>query len=260
VEIVIVDNASDDGSVESVEGFRNRLHFVRNSSNRGFAAGVNQGVRVAEGAYILILNPDLRVTPGAAAVLEEFMNTHPRAGAIGGYVNDRYLPKRFPTVGTLIMENLGIASPRRSPSLRGRRDRGAPGEGYAVDQPAAAAMMLRREAYEEVGGFDERFYPAWYEDVDFCRRLNAAGWEIYFVPKAQFQHEGGYSAAALGAGDFVRAYYSNQARYARKHLGSAAAGAVRASIAAGMLGRMVTRPAHARAYAKTFWAAVRGNE
>jgi GT2 family glycosyltransferase len=120
----------------------------------------------------------------------------------------------------------------------------------AVEQPAAAAMMIRRDAHESVGGFDERFYPAWYEDVDFCARLRNDGWEIYFVPKAEFLHEGGYSAGALGAEKFAAAYYGNQMRYAQKHFGVAGYVAVRASIAAGMIGRMIGRPRQAAAYGK----------
>lgn len=258
VEILVIDNASDDGSLEAALGFRNQVNFIQNSVNRGFAAAVNQAFQATSGSCVLILNPDIRVMPGAICALEEFMNTHPRAGAVGGYVNEKYLPREFPTLASLIRENLGFGL---APSGRGRRAPGAPVEGeqgIPVDQPAAAALMIRRDAYDEIGGFDEQFHPAWYEDVDFCRRLRAAGWEIYFAPKAEFHHEGGYSAGAMGFEDFTRAYYSNQTRYAHKHLGGAAAAAIRASIAAGMIGRMVARPRNARAYAKVLWGALRG--
>ncbi len=252
-EIVVVDNASSDGSIDSAVSFRDRVHFIRNSVNRGFAAGINQGFQATEGAHVLVLNPDIRVMPGAVETLENFMTTHPRAGAVGGYVNAKYLPRRFPTAAALIRENLGLGR-RALASVPSKEAR----EIVPVDQPAAAALMVRRDAYDQLGGFDERFYPAWYEDVDFCRRLKGAGWEIYFAPHAEFQHEGGYSAGALGVEDFARAYYANQTRYARKHLGPAAVVAVRASIAAGMLGRMAARPWQARAYARTFWEAIRG--
>jgi GT2 family glycosyltransferase len=197
---------------------------------------------------VLILNPDIRVLPGSLRLLEEFLDRHPRAGAVGGYVNDKYLPKRFPTAGSLVLENVGFR-PRR----KRLTDRSEP---VAVDQPAAAALLVRRQAYEDVGGFDERYYPAWYEDVDFCRRIKAAGWEIYFAPKAEFLHGGGYSAENLGAAAFARAYYSNQLRYARKHLACTAVFAIRASIAAGALGRMITRPRQAFAYGKVLIGAI----
>ena len=118
--------------------------------------------------------------------------------------------------------------------------------------------MVRRDAYDEAGGFDEQFFPAWYEDVDFCFRLKAAGWEIYFAPEAVFLHEGGYSAEAMGPEEFAGAYYRNQLRYARKHLGPAGAALVRGSIAAGMIGRMIGRPGHAPAYGKVLIGALWG--
>jgi len=231
-EILVIDNASEDASLESAQGFRNRVHFVRNSVNRGFAAAVNQAFLATSSTYVLILNPDIRATPGAVELLEDFMEGNPRAGAIGGYVGDRYLPKRLPSVAGLIRENLGF--------------------------PVAAAVMIRRDAYDEVDGFDEQFYPAWYEDVDFCRRLKAKGWEIYFAPQAEFLHEGGYSAAAMGSQNFLRSYYRNQLRYAKKHFGALGAAAVRASIAAGMLQRMIVRPRQAAAYGKAFVETLKG--
>src|SRR5689334_21635613 len=170
-EILIVDNASGDTSVESVQGFQKRVHFVRNSVNRGFAAAVNQAFHATSSSYVLVLNPDVRVTPGAVEALRDFMDAHPRAAAVGGHVGDRYLPKRFPTWQSLVRENLGLSV---ALSYDGYRDT------IQVDQPAAAALMIRRDAFDEIGGFDEQFYPAWYEDVDFCRRVKEKGWEIYF--------------------------------------------------------------------------------
>jgi GT2 family glycosyltransferase len=118
--------------------------------------------------------------------------------------------------------------------------------------------MIRRDAYDEIGGFDEQFYPAWYEDVDFCRRLKARGWDIYFVPRAEFNHEGGYSADALGPETFVRSYYGNQLRYAKKHFGRLGRAVVRTSIALGMIGRMIGKPRHAGAYGKAFIGVLKG--
>jgi GT2 family glycosyltransferase len=249
-DVLVVDNASEDDSLSRVLSLRDRVNFVRNSVNRGLAAAVNQAFAVSDTPYVLLLNPDVRVVRGAISVLEEFLDAHPRTGAIGGYVNERYLPRQFPTICTLIRENVGI--PKRPAPY----DPTSPA--IAVDQPAAAALMVRRDAYDEVGGLDEQFYPAWYEDVDFCRRLKSAGWNIYFAPQARFIHEGGYSASALGAESFARAYYSNQVRYARKHMGGAAAALIRASIAVGMLARMVARPRGMKSQFKTMLGAIRG--
>src|SRR5215467_8968653 len=111
-----------------------------------------------------------------------------------------------------------------------------------VEQVAAAALIIRREAYDDAGRFDEQFYPAWYEDVDFCWKLKRRGWETYFAPQAEFLHDGGYSTAALGTEAFPYSYYRNQARYAQKWFGAAGSFAVRVSVVAGMMGRMIGRP------------------
>ena len=249
VGILVIDNASEDTSLESVQGFRNRVNIVRNSANRGFAAAVNQAFHTTSTSYILILNPDIRVMPGSVKRLEQFLDVHERAAAIGGYVGEKYLPRKFPTVGALVLQNLGA-----SPVSDIRRQ----SEPVLVDQPAAAALMVRRAAFDEVGGFDEQFFPAWYEDVDFCRRIKAKGWDIYFDPDAEFMHEGGYSAGALGSVDFARAFYRNQLRYARKHFGPIGAAAVRTSIAAGMIGRMIGRPKYVATYGKVFLGVLKG--
>jgi GT2 family glycosyltransferase len=94
--------------------------------------------------------------------------------------------------------------------------------------------------------------------VDFCQRLKATGWDIYFAPQAEFLHEGGYSAEALGSTRFAQAYYRNQVRYAQKHFGPLGSAFVRASIAAGMIGRMIARPKQAAAHGKVFLGALKG--
>jgi len=254
-EILVVDNASQDGSLALVQTFRNRVHFIRNSVNRGFAAAVNQAFQATSTSYVLVLNPDIQVAPGAVRILEDFLTTHPHTGAVGGYVNENYLPRDFPTVWALVRENFGV--PRRGPS-GDRRTAGRLSEAICVEQPAAAALMIRREAYDSIGGFDEQFFPAWYEDVDFCRRLKARSWEIYYAPQAEFVHQGGYSLRSLGSESFVRAYYRNQLRYAHKHFSVLGCAAVRASVAAGMLGRMIGRPQQAAAYGKALLGALKG--
>ena len=249
VKILVIDNASRDSSLDFLTDSYDRVRLVGNSSNRGFAAAVNQAFEDTSTPYVLLLNPDVRVLPGAVQLLEEFMDSHPWAGAAGGYVGEKYLPKAFPTVGTLVRENLGLGSavaPLQS------------SQPIQVDQPAAAALMIRRDAYEDTGRFDERFFPAWYEDVDFCLRMKRHGWKIFFVPAAEFIHTGGYSAEGLGSERFLRAYYHNQVRYAEKHFGLLGTIAVRASIAAGTIGRMIARPRQVKAYGKVMMGALVG--
>ena len=238
-EIAVIDNASSDASLESTGGIGDRVHFIRNSSNLGFAGGVNQAFAATSSPYVLILNPDIGVPPGVVDRLRGFLDDHPKAAAIGGHVGGTYLPRRLPTTRSLILENIGLARPAAAPEG---------GEPYEVEQPAAAALMIRRAAFQEIGGFDPRFHPAWYEDVDFCKQLKTAGWRIYFDPSARFMHEGGYSAMKLGSAGFAEAYYRNQLRYVRKHMSAAAGVAIRCSIAAGMVARSIAAPASMGAY------------
>jgi len=238
-EIVVIDNASADRSLDGISEFRDRVKLVQNNSNRGFAGGVNEAFAQTSAPYVLILNPDVTVPSGVVEKMRNFLDAHPKAAAIGGHVGEKYLPRRLPTAGSLIRENLGW----------GRHSQGSSAEApYAIEQAAAAALMIRRAAFDRIGGFDSGFYPAWYEDVDFCMRLKAAGWDIFFDPAARFPHEGGYSAKALGTSGFAAAYYRNQLRYVRKHMGGMSGLAIRCSMVVGMAVRTVAAPARAGAY------------
>jgi GT2 family glycosyltransferase len=244
-EILVVDNASTDHSLEDAAGFADRVRFVRNESNLGFADGVNKAFASTSSPYVLILNPDIGVRTGVVEGMRRFLDAHPKAAAIGGHVGKNYLPRRLPTAASLIRENLGLRKRSQEQALQ---------EPYEIEQAAAAALMIRRSAYLEVGGFDSRFYPAWYEDVDFCKQLQSGGWRIYFDPTAQFLHEGGYSTKALGTSAFAAAYYRNQLRYVRKHMGKTAGVAIRCSLVAGMIARTIAAPAGVAAY----WSVLAG--
>src|SRR5437016_3408143 len=117
-DVLVIDNASTDASLEFAEGFHKRVDFVCNSVNRGFAAAVNQAFQTSSTPYVLILNPDIRVLPGSVQLLEEFMDAHPRAAAVGGYVGEKYLPREFPTMTKLVLENLGFRIDSSPPQMR----------------------------------------------------------------------------------------------------------------------------------------------
>lgn len=238
-EIVVVDNASSDGSLRDVRALDQRIRVIENSDNIGLASAINQAFGITETPFVLILNPDVRARPGAVDTLRGVFDRMPRAAVVGGFVNPRYLPRPFPTIGRLVWENLGFP-PRRTKPRNGDLMR--------VEQPAASALMIRREAFDEVGGFDEQFYPAWYEDVDFCRAISRAGWEAYFHPGAVFDHDGGYSLESLGFEQFMAAYHENQFRYALKHLGRRSVPVLKAALIVGLLLRMIPRPQRARSY------------
>lgn len=260
VKIVVFDNHSNDGSLDFLGDPDDRVRVIRSGENRGFAGGVNEILRCSETPYVLILNPDIRVEPGAIQMMEDFMDIHPGAAAAGGYVGEKYLPRALPTAVSLVRENLGFNVGAvydrgySAESGKNARSQTAP----TVEQVAAAAMMIRREVCAGDLMFDTRFFPAWYEDVDFCRRLKDKNWEVYFVPEAKFAHDGGYSAKTMGATAFLETYYRNQVRYAQKWFGTAGTAAVRASVAVGMLGRMIVRPWNAAGYIKVLFGALIG--
>jgi len=103
-----------------------------------------------------------------------------------------------------------------------------------VDQPAGACLAVKRDAWESIGGFDEGFFPVWFEDADFCRRLRTQGWKILYCPEAVFVHSGGHSVNQLSLHDRQLFWYQNLLRYFRKHSSRAAVAGLRACIALGM--------------------------
>lgn len=221
-DIIVVDNASTDGTVAAVSARPVRL--IANPTNAGFAAAVNQGVRATEKPYILLLNPDAQLQspmdPMALCL------TDPTIAAAGGRLTGLdgrtqrgFLFRRFPSARVLAYEVLGINRlfPQNSVNWHYRCygiDTDQSGE---VDQPAGALLMFRRDVWEKLGGFDERFYPAWFEDVDFCKRLKDLGYRIRYVPSVSATHAGGHSVRNLPEASRVWYWYGNLLKYAAKH-------------------------------------------
>lgn len=296
---IVVDNASSDGSAEMVARRFPRVRLVRETTNLGFAGGVNRARREAaaldaiasasasdgdrdggDGAgdgpvdRLLLLNPDTIATREAIEALSAALdrNTDDTAGvdqsiapgaragagaaagadarpaiaAVGGrLVSPDGTPqagfnvRRFPTLASIAMDLLLIDQLwPGNPATRRYLARDLPDDRAAdVDQPAAACLMIRASAFDAVGGMDERFHPAWFEDVDLCRRLGAAGFRIRYEPTATFVHQGGVAMRTLGLGRFSSIWYANMERYARKHHGVAGWLLVKLLIAAGMVAR-----------------------
>lgn len=248
-DIVVVDNASTDGSAGAVAARFPAVSLVCLPENRGFAAGANAGLRRAGTDLVLLLNPDSLATAGAVERLARVLAGAPDCAAVGGRLVDEvgrpqhgFNVRRFPTLATwavdlLLVDKIWPDNPvtRRYEARDLDLDGPQPVE---VDQPAAACLLLRRGVVLGLGGFDERFAPAWFEDVDLCRRLKSAGWRILLAPDARFVHRGGEAMRALGLARFSEIWYRNLRRYVRKHHGRGAALAVAALIALGMLLRI----------------------
>ncbi len=221
-EVVVVDNASTDTTREQVASRHARL--IANAGNAGFAAAVNQGVRATSAPLILLLNPDAKVVGGLDALATRF--NEPTTGVAGGLLLDEsgspqtgFMARNLPTPGVLIFEVLGINRLwPQNPLNWHYRCRGLdPMTPALVGQPAGAFLMFSRSVWENVGGFDERFYPVWFEDVDFCARVKSAGFSAWYVPMAVAKHTGAHSIRTLGLEYRERYWYGSLLRYAGKH-------------------------------------------
>jgi GT2 family glycosyltransferase len=243
--VVVVDNASTDGTVDRVP-HADRVRVLSNRTNRGFAAAVNQGIEAlpAEEA-VLILNPDAVPVQG----IEELERTVQRegVGASTGRLLDAhgrdqhgFNIRAFPTAATLAFEALGINRLWPSNPINRRYRQHAPEEEATVEQPAGAFLMIRRSTWAELRGFDDSFFPIWFEDVDFCKRMRNAGYRIVYVPGASARHLGGHSASKLSWGERQLFWYGSLLRYASKHMSSVDRGVVCAAVMLASAGRMLT--------------------
>lgn len=225
VPVVVVDNASHDGS-EGVAARTPRVRLVRNATNAGFGTAVNQGVAVLPpGLAVLLLNPDCELTAGVLDALEAELVAHPECavaaptildedGSIQGNV------RGDPTILTGLFGRTTVLSRwfPNAPAARRNVQRASPhaDDERTADWVSGACMLLRREAFEAVGGFDERYFLYW-EDADLCRRLRARGHTVRFVPTATIVHVGGRSSASAKALS-IRAFHDSAFLYYRTHV------------------------------------------
>lgn len=222
LEVIVVDNNSSDGSAELVRQNFGQVKLIANSSNLGYAKGNNQGIRESRGRYILLLNPDTIVLPGSLKKLVEFMEEHPQAGAVAPKLvypdgSLQYSVRSFPTLDCLIYETLYLQRlfPKSRTFGKYRMTYWDYNEVKEVDQPAASALLLCREALEEVGLMDERFFLL-FNDVDLCYRLKEAGWKIYFFPEAKIVHFHGQSTKKVRRRTIIESHLGLY-RFYRKH-------------------------------------------
>lgn len=246
-EIILLDNASSDATLAIAErslAALPRFRIIRSAVNSGFAAGTNQGLSLATGRYAFLLNPDCEMLPGALARLHVFLESHPGIAAAAplllderGHSQHEFQLRRLPTVWTFLSELLlaGKLFPKNAATASYRYHDLDLTEPRKIEQPAAAALLLRRDAMAAVGPFDEQFSPAWFEDVDYCRRLAQQGMEVWVVPSAKARHYGGASLDHMHFGGFADIWYRNMWRYAQKWMPRWQAEMVRGGIVVGML-------------------------
>jgi GT2 family glycosyltransferase len=242
-KVVLIDNASSDLTVQIVRRVAPTSFLTVNTQNRGFAAAVNQAVRVAEGEVLILLNPDVIPTLGSLDKLAQAVSEEQFGAATGmlagsdGAPQKGFTLRRLPTLVSALAEVLLVN--RVWPSNPWNRHYRCVGFDYTrtqeVEQPAGACLAIKRQAWEDAGGFDESFFPVWFEDVDFCRRLRDRGWKILYCPDAVFVHSGGHSVGKLTFYDRQAYWYGNLLRYFGKHHPHSAVLCLRSGIIAGLV-------------------------
>ena len=209
-ELIVVDNS------RAVKGRISDNRIFEPNENLGFGGAVNAALELVDAPAVLVLNSDARPVQGALESLLEGLELHPDAAGLAprlvsadGSTQHRWQLRPIPSLSTLLLQSMMIPA--------GRGPKAEPPAGTAVEQPAAAALVLKRRVLEEIGGFDEAFFPAWFEDVDLARRLKRAGHQVIYWPAAAFEHSLGATVPELGYGRFLWIYYRNLERYLRKH-------------------------------------------
>jgi GT2 family glycosyltransferase len=204
-EVIVVDNASADGSAAATAERFPQAVLIANADNTGYAEGNNQAIKTARSTYILLLNPDVLLPPGGLERAVGFMETHPEAGALGvrQVHPDGRLQRSvrgFPTPVTVLWELLGLSQFFPNSRLFGayRMTWFDYTHIAEVDQPMGTFLLMRRAVVEQVGMLDEAF-PIFFNEVDWCLRCKRAGWKIYFTPDVEIVHYGGASTTQVGA-------------------------------------------------------------
>ena len=231
-EVIVVDNASADDSVAMLAQDFPWVQVIANPDNRGFTRANNQGLAASRGRYVLFLNPDTELAPDALNLLLNFAEAHPQVGVAGPQLRygDGSLQssrRRFPTLATFFLESTIVQRwwPRNRVLSRY----------YALDLPddatsqvdwvVGACMLVRRAVLERIGGFDEGFF-MYSEELDLCRRVVDAGWQVVYLPAAVVTHFEGKSSEQVVAARHIR-FHSSRVRYVRKYHGRLAAALVR---------------------------------
>jgi N-acetylglucosaminyl-diphospho-decaprenol L-rhamnosyltransferase len=244
--VVVVDNASHDGSAEMVAAAFPQAALVQNQTNRGFTGGNNDGLREVQrlwstsvaarsgqsgtlsqrSDYVLLLNPDTEVTPGALDELVGYAEANAGVGVVGPQLcypdgSVQSSRRRFPSL------------PRAPRALLDHyyvRDR-SDDETCDVDWVVGAAMLVRRAAVERVGGLDEQSFFMYSEELDWCKRIKDAGWRVAYHPRARVIHHEGQSSGQVSAQRMIY-FNTSKVRYFAKHHGAADAETLRRALLA----------------------------
>lgn len=221
LEVIVIDNASADGSADLVVAEFPEVLLERNATNTGYARGVNQGLRRASGRKVCLLGSDTRVAPDALARMAAFLDAHPRAAAVAprlinpdGSIQRACM--RFPSLRTVFWWDTPLqrwfpgGSELRRYQMKDWDHRGT----REVEQPPGTCLMLPREVVEAIGPMDEALW-LFFNDVDWALRMRRAGREIWYLDEAEVVHHLGGSTRHYT--DFAAEWHRNRIRYYRKH-------------------------------------------
>lgn len=197
MEVLVVDNASTDGSVEMIEAKFPWVNLIKSNENLGFAKGNNVAIRLCKGRYIALVNPDVIVFPGCLDALADFLDQNPKVGNVGPRVfnpdmTQQSTCRRFPTLWNNFCVATGLSARfKNSQFFAGEHMFYFPHDRtLAVDVIVGCFSMIRRETFDEVGLLDEGLF-MYGDDVDWCRRARNAGWHVVFYPGGQAIHDRG---------------------------------------------------------------------
>ena len=224
MEVIVVDNASTDGSVALVKAAFPQVKLIASQENLGFAGGNNLGAAQAGGDFIFFLNPDTTLSPTALTQLTAAMQTHPNVGVCGPKLrypdgSPQSSRRRFPTVGSMLLEStlLGQWFPTNPIARRYHFADQPDTVAMPVDWLVGAALFIRKEVWDVVGPFDENLF-MYFEETDWCRRCVEAGWGVYYLPQVEVVHYEGQSSRQVVAARTMR-FNRSKIRYTQKWLG-----------------------------------------
>ncbi|NLE43915.1 MAG: glycosyltransferase family 2 protein [Chloroflexi bacterium] len=231
LEVIVVDNASSDGTTAMVATEYPEIQLVVNSRNVGFPAANNQGIALASGRTVLLLNPDTEIVGDALATLVAYADAHADVGLVGPQLlnpDGSVQPsrRRFPTLATAFFESTWLQqwAPRsvvRDYYVLDRSDDVT----QDVDWVFGAAMLVKREVLDQVGVLDEGYF-MYSEELDWCRRIRTAGWRVVYLPAARVVHHGGKSSEQVVAERHIH-FQTSKVRYFRIYHGAIASEAIR---------------------------------
>lgn len=231
LQVIVVDSASSDGSPELVAEQFPQVELVACQENVGFPRGNNLGLERANGRFILLLNPDTIVHGDALAKMVSYLQQHPAVGVVGPQLlNDdgsvQSSRRRFPTLRTAVFESTWLQpfAPKAVLDHYYVRDV-EDGETAVVQWLMGACLMTRQEVVAQVGGLDEAYF-MYSEELDYCRRIHEAGWQVVYYPEAQVTHLSGKSSEQAVTQRHIN-FNRAKLRYFRKYHGRFAAGVLR---------------------------------